>query len=166
MACVKSWQNSQLSDLNIELWTVILCSDAHTTWQDSLLWCLGFWLKHPCVKFCAVTLLDDRIPYFDAWVSECLKKEDTVLRLARDDQVEKKLLKKTKTDTLCFVREFFWALSSSVLWMPMTRRRRRRRICRGGGSVLTKCTSMREDESHAIYYRSSEKISKARKARG
>jgi len=27
-----------------------------------------------------------RIPYFDAWVSGCLKKEDTVLRLARDDQ--------------------------------------------------------------------------------
>ena len=75
---------------------------------------LGFRLEHPCVKFCAVIQLD-RIPYFDAWVSDCLKKEDTVLRLARDDQVEKKLLKKTKTDTLCFVREFFWALSSSVL---------------------------------------------------
>jgi len=27
-----------------------------------------------------------RIPYFDAWVSNCLRKEDTVLRLARDDQ--------------------------------------------------------------------------------
>ena len=28
----------------------------------------------------------DRIPYFDAWVSACLRKEDTVLRLARDEQ--------------------------------------------------------------------------------
>jgi len=27
-----------------------------------------------------------RIPYFDAWVSDCLKKKDTVLRLARDDE--------------------------------------------------------------------------------
>lgn len=27
-----------------------------------------------------------RIPYFDAWVSACLRKEDTVLRLARDEQ--------------------------------------------------------------------------------
>jgi len=27
-----------------------------------------------------------RIPYFDAWVSDCLQKEDTVLRLARDDR--------------------------------------------------------------------------------
>ena len=35
-------------------------------------------------------ILSDRIPYFDAWVSDCLKKEDTVLRLARDDQVRKK----------------------------------------------------------------------------
>ena len=31
--------------------------------------------------------LSNRIPYFDAWVSNCLRKEDTVLRLARDDQV-------------------------------------------------------------------------------
>ena len=31
--------------------------------------------------------LSNRIPFFDAWVSNCLRKEDTVLRLARDDQV-------------------------------------------------------------------------------
>ena len=116
----------------------ILCSDAHTIWQDSLLWRLGFWV------------LKERRhgpPTRQGWSGG----------------------KKTKENILCFVREFFWALSSLALWMRMTRRRRRRRmtrICRGGGSVLTKCTSMRDDESHATYYRSSEKIFKARKARG
>ena len=40
------------------------------------------------LKFVWASLEHCRIPYFDAWVSDCLKKEDTVLRLARDDQVE------------------------------------------------------------------------------
>ena len=41
------------------------------------------------LKFVCASLEHCRIPYFDAWVSDCLQKEDTVLRLARDDQVDK-----------------------------------------------------------------------------
>ena len=108
--------------------------------------------------FVETLMLTHRIPYFDARISDCLKKEDTVLRLARDNQVKKCSKWKSKEDqivssdvNICtyVFREFFWALSSLALWMQMTRRRRRRTmICRGGENVLKNCTSMKEIESN------------------
>ena len=52
------------------------------------------WVSDLNISLPTLKLLDHRIPFFDAWVSNCLKKEDTILQLARDDQVHRERISK------------------------------------------------------------------------
>ena len=55
--------------------------DNHRTLQKASLWLV-------CnITLCGAWHLSNRIPYFDTRVSNCLRREDSVLRLARDEQV-------------------------------------------------------------------------------